>query len=150
MEWIDDPHASQSKINRVARGHRELVLLGASGDETIFDRYRATFATQVGQQPGPDTGRGGVYADDIQLLDARLKPVQEQLASSPGRQQQNSVLELAENDRIDNQVFIVPLEPVDHLHFGLRLGGLTQHIGIDEELHSLAAGSEAVDSEGSG
>lgn len=54
-------------------------------------------------------------------------------------QQENAVFQLAQDDRVHDQVGIVPSQPIDNAALGRRLCGFAQHIGIDQVCRSLRA-----------
>lgn len=111
------------------------MLPSRRGDEAVFDGHRAALAFQFGQESRPSSRSRAVEVDNVQPLNAMLKPVEELFAFLTGGQQKNTVLEFAENDWVDHQIDVVSAEPLDDDRGGSWFSGFAQNVGVDEVLH---------------
>src|ERR1035441_10249616 len=135
-EGIENLHSGLLEIAGIAGGDREVMQERGRGDEAVLVWHRATGSAKLREQLRPAYACGGINRQTDEVLNPLRKPKLETLSARPGGHQLNAEADFAEDDRIHHQLGFVGAEPLQHLRFGRRLGGLAQHIGVNEEGHS--------------
>jgi hypothetical protein len=111
-----------AKVAYVARDGREFVLQCRGRDQAVLDGHGTPMSAQLGEQLRPAQAGFGTPGQTEKLGHALFKPPFEAPAALAGRQQVNAEANLAEDDRVDRQVGLVALQPVDDFICRLRPG----------------------------
>jgi hypothetical protein len=93
---------------------------------------------QAREQSSP-RGRGGrTEVENAQSLETLREPPLQSCPPAALGQEEDAVLQLAENDGIDGQVSLIRPQPRDHGDSRGLLRRLAQDIGVDKEPHRVA------------
>src|SRR5712691_6640001 len=134
-EWIDDPDARLLEIPDVSCGEGQAVLQGGGGYHPIEQRHHLPTPFQSDHQLRPAPAHCGIPRQTLDRLHHRLEPALKPRALATRGKREHSQEELAENDRVDYELALVPRQPLDDFGVGTGLRRLAQNIRIDEEGH---------------
>lgn len=89
----------------------------------------------------------GVQLHQTQVPNPAFEPFQETLAFSTVWQAENAILQLAQDNRVDQNVSLVLFEPVHHARQRLFARRFTEDVRVDEKSsHRVSVDSDAMGS----
>ena len=144
-EWIDKLHASFPEIRVVARGDGQIVNESCRCDQAVLDRHRPARRSKRRKQFCPSQAGLCFPSQAVKALNTCLEPSFQPGSALSFRQQQNAESNLAENDRVDDDIALVTPEPPDNGLVGRRPGWLAQDVGVDEERHRVSVDSDSME-----
>ncbi|HVR37953.1 MAG TPA: hypothetical protein VMU84_02585 [Thermoanaerobaculia bacterium] len=115
-----------------------------SRDEAVFDRHRVSGRSKVREQLSPTQARLCFPRQANEPLNTRFKPALEVCPAFSAREKKNAESKLAEDDRVNGDLSLVPSQPPKDRWIGRRLGRFAQDVGIDQISHSVSVDSESI------
>src|SRR5215211_4086451 len=144
VERVEKLYCGLFEVATVSRHDHEAVHERRRGDETVLDRHGTTGRTQPRDKLRPPKSRHCLPRQTVQLTDAPRKPRFELRSAAAFRQETNAEPDLAQDDRIDDELALVASQPVDHMRVWIGPRGLAKDVRVDEKLHSSSVDSDEM------
>jgi len=132
---VDELYARGREVSVVERCDREVVRERGRCNQAVFDRHRAASSTQVGKQLRPSQTSVCVPTETVQAGCAFVEPALKAAPALPAGEQQNAKAQLAEDDRVDDEVALGARQPIDDARVGFGFSRFGENVCVYEVAH---------------
>src|SRR5262249_52734044 len=132
-KWIDEPDAGRLEMRAIARRDGQVVDKRRRCDQAVLDGYRVPRATKRRNERRPAKPCFRVPRHTVQPLDTGLEPLLQPPPLLAIVQHEDAEANLAQDDRIDDEVTLVAEQPRDTTRVRRSLGDLAEHVRVDQK-----------------
>jgi len=143
-ERIQHFDASLLEVSTVSSCNSQPVMQGVCSNQSILDRHGLRRMAERRKQSRPTQSSCRLKAQTLNSFDAMLKPTLQSSTTPSNGQEQNTELNLSEDDWINHDFrFIVP-QPSHYFRVGGWFRGFAENISVDQIGHNVSVDSDSI------